>query len=134
MSRTGSRIPAIGVMGKTASRSLVAFDESEVSTTSTSSTLIKEFRLAKLSTVGNDWKKLIVLSECYNDTSGQTTYFEIYIDGNLKDTIEYSENTYTLKGTEIDISGLADGVHLVEFKLKVSGGTGYNRLVEAWVE
>ena len=56
------------------------------------------------------------------------------IGGTKYDTISWTETSYTIKTAEIDISGLADGKHLVDFQLYVTGGTGYQRLLEVWVE
>jgi len=111
-------------------RSLVAFDESEVSTTSTSAETVKEFNLVVLSAIDHVWDKMYVIAEGYIDTSGETLKMDAVIDGEVKTTISWTETSYTLKSVEIDISDLSDGKHLVEFKIYVTGGTGYQRLLE----
>ena len=124
----------IGAIPSQAKRHLIAFDESEVSTTSTSATSVKQFNLVKLSTIKHNWTKLIVIAEGYIDTSGETANLDIVIGGTKYDTISWTETDYTIKTSEIDISSLADGKHLVDFQLYVTGGTGYQRLLEVWVE
>jgi len=115
-------------------KALVAADESEVSTTSTSNVSMKQFNLVKLSSVGNDWNTLTVIAEGYVDTSGETATLDVYVGGNLEGTITWTETSYTIKYVQIDVSGLADGKYLVDLQMRVSGGTGYLQLVEAWVE
>jgi len=112
-----------------------AADESELSTTSTSYKTLKEFNLVKIATAGISPSTMLVVVEAYNDTSGQTTYVGIYVDGSLQQEILFTENSYTLKYTTIDVSGLSDNSrHLVEIKVKVSGGTGYLRHLEVYVK
>ena len=125
---------ASDILAQVGGKSLVAADETEVSTTSTSNTSMKQFNLVKLSSVGNDWRTMTVIAEGYNNTSGQTTYLDIYIGGTKYATITWTETSYTIKGTQIDISGLDDGKYLVDFQMRVTGGTGYLQLVEVWVE
>lgn len=113
--------------------SLYAADESEVSTTSTAYTSIKQFNLVKNSTLGLNWNTLKVIVEAYIDTAGQTATIGIYVGGNLMQEITFTETSYTIKTAEIDISGLTDGRYLVDFQMKVTSGTGYFRHLEAWV-
>jgi len=123
-----------GTYKKFLGRCLVAFDESEVSTTSTSAETAKEFNLVVLSAIDHMWDKMYVIAEGYIDTSGKTLKMDVVIDSTVKTTISWTETSYTLKSDEIDISDLSDGKHLVEFKIYVTGGTGYQRLLEVWVE
>jgi len=113
-----------------------AGDETELSTTSTSYTVMKEFNFTYLSSVGITPSQMIVVVEGYNNTSGQTTTVGIYIDGNLQAEISFTETSYTVKTTTIDLSalGLSDGAHNLQIKMKVTGGTGYIRLTEVWMK
>lgn len=120
---------ASGLTGKT----LYAADETEVSTTSTTPTSVKQFNLVKLAGAGLNWNTLTVVLEAYN-TAGQTTNVDIVIGGTTYATLSWTENAYALKYTTIDISGLGDGKYLVDFKMYVTGGTGYLRHMEVWVE
>lgn len=120
---------ASGLTGKT----LYAADETEVSTTSTTPTSVKQFNLVKLAGAGLNWNTLTVVLEAYN-TAGQTTNVDIVIGGTTYATLSWTENAYALKYTTIDISGLGDGKYLVDFKMYVTGGTGYLQHMEVWVE
>jgi len=113
-----------------------AGDETELSTTSTSYTVVKEFNFTYLSSVGITPSQMIVVVEGYNNTSGKTTTVGIYIDGNLQAEISFTETSYTVKATTIDLSalGLSDGAHNLQIKMKVTGGTGYIRLTEVWMK
>jgi len=115
-------------------KALIASDETELSTTSTSNVSLKQFNMVKLSGAGLNWSKMTIVVEGYIDTSGQTAYLDIYIGGTKYATITWTETSYTLKYKIIDISGLGDGKHLVDLQMRVTGGTGYLRLVEVWVE
>jgi len=110
-------------------------DETELSTTSTSYTVMKEFNFTYLSTADITPSTMIVVVEAYNDTSGQTTTIGVYIDGSLKREISFTETSYTVKSASIDLSALSlsDGAHNVQIKMKVTGGTGYIRLTEVWM-
>jgi hypothetical protein len=126
-------IPPQGVSGVSGvSIALIAFDDTELSTTSTSYTSLKNFRFIKDSTKRMGWKKLYVYAEAYQATSGQTTYLGIYIDGTLKAEITWTETSYTLKSTTIDISTAGDGIRSFDAQVKVTGGTGYLRLLEVY--
>jgi hypothetical protein len=111
---------------------LIAFDDTELSTTSTSYISLKNFRFIKDSTRGMGWNKLYVYAEAYQATSGQTTYLGIYIDGSLKVEITWTETSYTLKSTVIDISTVSNGIRSFDAQMKVTGGTGYLRLLEVY--
>jgi len=114
---------------------LYAADESELSTTSTSYTSLKEFNLIKLSGAGINYSKMTVIVEAYNNTSGQTTTVGVFIDGSLVTEIPFTETSYTLKYAIINISGLSDNArHYVQIQVKVTGGTGYLRHLEVYVE
>jgi len=125
---------ASDILAQAGGKSLVAADESEISTTSTSNTSLKQFNLVKLAAVGNDWNTLTVIAEGRIDTDGQTATLDIYIGGSLEATIQWTETSYTIKYAQIDISSLANGKYLVDFQMRVTGGTGYLQLVEVWVE
>ncbi|MHC1624452.1 MAG: hypothetical protein ACXQS2_00345 [Methermicoccaceae archaeon] len=125
---------ASDILAQAGRKALVAADEAEVSTTSTSNTSLKQFNLVKLADAGNDWKTMTVIAEGYIDTSGQTAYLDIYVGGSKMATITWTETSYTLKYAQIDISSLADGKYLVDFQMRVTGGTGYFGLLEVWVE
>jgi len=114
--------------------SLYASDESEVSTTSTSPTSVKEFNLVKLASIGHDWKKMKVIAELKTSNSAQTTKLDVVIGGSTKATLTTTSTGYVLKTAEIDISGLGNGKHFVQFKLYTTGATAYLRLLEVWVE
>jgi len=124
------KIDLQGVVGKV----LLAFDDTELSTTSTSYTSLKNFRFVKNSDYGLGWKKLYVHAEARQATSGQTTYVGIYVDDVLKAEITYTETSYTLKSTVVDISDLADGIRSFDARVKVTGGTGYLKLLEVYGE
>jgi hypothetical protein len=111
---------------------LLASDETVLSTTSTSYTSIKQFNMVKNSALGLGWSSLKVVAECYISVSGNTATLGVYVGGTLKLEISWTETSYTLKTGTIDISDLADGKYLVDFKMKVTGGTGYFRLLEVW--
>ena len=111
-------------------------DETELSTTSTSYTVMKEFNFTYLSTADITPSTMIVVVEAYNNTSGQTTTVGIYIDGSLKREISFTETSYAVKSASIDLSALSlsDGAHNVQIQMKVTGGTGYIRLTEVWMK
>jgi hypothetical protein len=111
---------------------LLASDETELSTTSTSYTSLKQFNMVKNSALGLNWRSLRIIAECYISTSGATATLGVYIGGTLMLEIGWTETSYTLKTGTIDISGLADGKYLVDFRMKVTSGTGYFRLLEVW--
>ena len=110
-------------------------DETELSTTSTSYTVMKEFNFTYLSTANITPSTMIVVVEAYNNTSGETTTVGVYIDGTLKAEISFTETSYTVKSASIDLSALSlsDGAHNVQIQMKVTGGTGYIRLTEVWM-
>jgi len=112
-----------------------AGDETETSTTSTTYATLKQFNFSYLSSVGITPSTMIIVAECYIDTGGETATLGIYVDGNLQTTIDFTENSYTVKTASVDLSslGLSDGKHLVEIKMQVTGGTGYLRMLEAWM-
>lgn len=115
-------------------RSLIASDESEVSETSAEYVTKKELNLVKYSPLELDWKKLIYVAEIRSETAGDTTTLGVFVGGVEKSTKSTTSGSYVLVGDEIDVSDLPDGLTSVEFKLKVSAGTGYLRTVEVWVE
>jgi hypothetical protein len=117
---------------RTARVFLLTADETELSTTSTSYTSMKYFNFVMDRTRGYSWNKLVVYAEAYNTTSGQTTYVGVFVDNETSPRLEltYTTTSYTLKSGEITISDLADGIHKIDIRVKVTGGTGYIRLTE----
>lgn len=113
-------------------RVLIGADETEVTTTKTSYTTMKQLKLYKDSDF--NWSKLIVVVRIKNSYSTKTTYIAVYIDGTNYGSTSHTGDTYTVKKIEIDISGLSNGVHNVEIKMKVSGGKGYLEFTEVWAE
>jgi hypothetical protein len=111
---------------------LLTADETELSTTSTSYTSMKYFNFVMDRTRGYSWNKLVVYAEAYNNTSGQTTYVGVFVDNETSPRLEltYTTTSYTLKSGEITVSNLSDGIHKIDIRVKVTGGTGYIRLVE----
>lgn len=105
----------------------LALDDTELSTTSTTSTELKYARFVKDSTRNAGWNTLYVFVEAYIDTAGETLTIEVYIDSETtpRATISVTANSYTLYGATIDISDLADGLHTVSIRAYVSAGTGY---------
>ena len=110
-----------------------AGDESEVTETSTTYVTKKEFYAVKDSTNLRNPSIMVVEVEGYV-TSGNTLTVGIAIDGGIAAEITFTETSYTLKSTIIDISGWTDGKHHVELQMKVDGGTGYNKLWEVWMK
>jgi len=109
-----------------------AADEVEKSITSTSGEVLKEFTMAVVSAVGNRWSSMDVIVEgCVS--GGQTMFVGVKIDGEPCGEIVFTETSYTLKYTNVNISSLSDGTHSVQLVAKVTGGTGYVRLMEFWV-
>ena len=113
-------------------RVLIGADETEVTTTKTSYTTMKQLKLYKDSDF--NWSKLIVVVRIKNSYSNKTTYIAVYIDGTNYGSTSHTGSSYTVKKIEIDISGLSNGVHNVEIKMKVSGGKGYLEFTEVWAE
>jgi len=111
---------------------LLTADETELSTTSTSYTSMKYFDFVMDRTRGYSWNKLVVYAEAYNNTSGQTTYVGVFVDNESSPRLEltYTATSYTLKSGDISISDLSDGIHKIDIRVKVTGGTGYIRLTE----
>jgi len=131
-SATDDKLKWVDMGGGGVGRVLIGADETEVTTTSKSYTTMKQLKLYKDSTDFN-WKTLYVLARIKNSGS-YTTYVAVYIDGSLYAEDSKSGTSYAVKKLVIDISGLSDGVHNVEIKIKVSGGTGYIEFTEVWAE
>ncbi len=109
-------------------------DETEVSETSTTYVVKKNLNIVKDSSNLLSPARLITKVEGYIDTAGETLTIGIFIDGTEQITISFTETAYTLKSGEKDISGWSDGKHSVELEMKVTAGTGYNRLFESWLK
>lgn len=110
-----------------------AGDESEVTETSTSYVTKKEFNAVIDSNNLRDPSIMIVIVEG-KVTAGNTLTVGIFIDGSVAEEITFTEDSYTLKSAVIDISGWTNGKHHIELRMKVDGGTGYNRLWEVWMK
>lgn len=108
-------------------------DETEVSTTNTTYTVVKSFTLTIDSTNLKSPNEIILSSEARNSTSGDTTYLALYIDGTQYIEVTTTNSGYTWLTGSADISSLADGLHNVELQMQVSASTGYNRLFEVFV-
>jgi len=131
----GGFYPPQGVaIAPPAAPTLLVADETELSTTSTSYTSLKQFNLIKDSGLGLEWSKLKIIVECYIDTSGQTLTLGVFIAGEAtpRAEITFTETSYTVKTAEVDISDLGDGKHLIDMQVKVTGGTGYFRQWEVY--
>lgn len=112
---------------------VLAFDETERATSSTSYSLCKWFRLIKVPAIGVFWRRARVLVEGYV-TAGNRLDVEIRIGGVVFATLSWTETAYTFRTAFLDIFALAAGTHLFEFYFRVSGGTGYVRTVEVFLE
>lgn len=115
-------------------RALIASDESEVSESSAEYVTKKWLNFVKYSPLKLDWKKLIYVAEIRSGSAGDTTTLGVFVGGEERSTKSTTSGSYVLVGDEIDVSDLPDGLTPVEFKLKVSAGTGYLRTVEVWVQ
>ena len=75
------------------------------------------------------FNRMSLQCRCYNNTSGQTVYAEIwnYTDGvsiGSEVAAATTNNSNVSKGAAVDISALT-GLKLIGMRMKVSGGTGY---------
>lgn len=107
-------------------------DETEVSTTSTTYAVQKTWNAVINATELNAPEKAVLHSETRGDGSGNTVYAALFIDGTKYIEATTTSGTYALLKGGADISGLTEGIHTFELQLKVSAGTGYNRLTEVW--
>lgn len=112
----------------------VAWDERELSVTSTSYVTKKMCRLVKDVLTLNP-SKLLVRAELYN-TVGANTYMGLFIDGASTPSLEIktTATAYTVVVGGVDITSLSQGTHLLEFQMKVESGAGYNRILEVLVQ
>jgi len=111
-----------------------AGDETEVAETSTTYVVRKTLRVVKDSANLGSPSTLIIEAEAKSEVAGDTTTLGVFVDGIEVVTLSTTNNTYTLLNGSSDISAWADGVHLIELKMKVSAGTGYNRIFEVWLK
>lgn len=108
-------------------------DETEVSTTGLTYISQKEFNFTKSSV--RDVKELYVLADMKSSNASYTATLGIFIDTVEEASLTSIATSYELKqSSAIDISGLGNGKHKVEIKLKSSDNVGiaYNELLEVY--
>jgi len=109
-----------------------AGDETVISETSTTFVTRKSLRVVRDAANLFAPSRMIIEVEAYIDTAGQTLEVGILVAGTSVGTLSFTETAYTRKVLVVDVTGWADGIRVVDLQMRVTGGTGYNRLFEVY--
>jgi len=106
---------------------MLAFDETEVSTTNTTATTVKYFTFLKSSIL--NYKLLKIHAEL--KVSSGTGYAQVVIDGSVLKEEPVSDTEYKLHAIEVSVANIGFGIHTFELKLyHPDGATIYNKGLE----
>jgi len=112
-------------------RIFYAGDETQVSTTSTSYELKKQFTAVFNSNYGIKPRYVNVLARIWNSASGNTTSLNVTLEGCGGIVLSTSSTSPTLVPGTINTEGCSDGLYPTKVYLSTtSGGTAYNDLIE----
>lgn len=112
-------------------RIFYAGDETQVSTTSTSYELKKQFTAVFNSNYGIKPRYVNVLARIWNGASGKTTNLNVTLEGCGGIVLSTSSTSPTLVPGTINTDGCSDGLYPTKVYLSTaSGGTAYNDLIE----
>ena len=114
-------------------RMYYAGDETEVSTTSTSATLVKRMTSLFNSNYGGKPRYFNVIARLWNSGS-YTTYLKVELAGCGSVTLSASGTSKQIKAGSINVASCGDGTYDTKVYLWTSdsAGTAYNDLIEFW--
>jgi hypothetical protein len=116
------------IIGK---KNFYAGDETQVSTTSTSPELKKQFTSVFDSSYGIKPRYINVIARIWNGAAGSTTYLNVTLEGCAGTVLSATSTSATLVKGSISVGGCADGLYPTKVYLHTtSGGTAYNDVIE----
>jgi len=112
-------------------RVFYAGDETQVSTTSTTPELKKQFTSVFDSSYGIKPRYINVIARIWNGVSGSTTYLNVTLEGCNGITLSATSTSATVVKGSISVGSCPDGLYPAKVYLyTTSGGTAYNDVIE----
>jgi hypothetical protein len=112
-------------------RIFYAGDETQVSSTSTTPELKKQFTSVFDSSYGIKPRYINVIARIWNSAAGNTTYLNVTLEGCNGITLPATSTTQTKVTGSIPVASCGDGFYSTKIYLyTTSGGTAYNDLIE----
>jgi hypothetical protein len=124
----GSPTGTYKIVGK---KNFYAGDETQVSSTSTTYELKKQFTSVFSSDYGIKPRYVNVIARIWNGAAGKTTYLNVTLEGCAGTILSATSTSATLVKGTISVDSCSDGLYPTKIYLSTtSGGTAYNDLIE----
>jgi len=124
----GSPTGTYKIVGK---KNFYAGDETQVSSTSTTYELKKQFTSVFSSDYGIKPSYVNIIARIWNGAAGNTTYLNVTLEGCNGIILSATSTSATLVKGSISVSSCFDGLYTTKIYLSTtSGGTAYNDLIE----
>jgi hypothetical protein len=124
----GSPTGTYKIVGK---KNFYAGDETQVSSTSTTYELKKQFTSVFSSDYGIKPSYVNIIARIWNGAAGNTTYLNVTLEGCNGITLSATSTSATVVKGSISVSSCSDGLYPTKIYLRTtSGGAAYNDLIE----
>lgn len=105
-------------------------DDTQVSTTSTEYTTVKQTRIYFDSDYGIRPRYITFIASIWNSGDG-TTYLKVCVDSTCSEKSTGNTDETFVEGS-IDVSSLSEGVHDLKIYLKATAGTAYHKYIDIY--